>query len=109
MLSYSFDGNLCYANPFRYSDILTATNTFYLILFGEIFAVYSDTNTKLVTTICGQNVQIWNVQVGGTNNYHCVLKGWIACNVKLTQTRMNFALGTFCEQPSFQNSSISAP
>jgi len=85
-------GNLCYAKPFRYSDTLSATNTFYLILFGEIIAVYCDTNTKLVTTICGQNAQIWNVKVGGTYSYHLVLKGWIARNVKLIQTGRNFTL-----------------
>ena len=71
--------------------------------------VYIDTNKKLVTKMCGQNAHISNVKVGGTYNYHCVLKGWIARDVKLVQTRMNFALGTFCEQPFFQDSAISSP
>lgn len=95
MRSLTFADNLCHANPFRYSDTLSAANTFYLILFGEIIAVCCDSNTTLVTTICGQNAQIWNVKVGGTYSYHLVLKGWIARNVKLIQTRRNFALETF--------------
>jgi hypothetical protein len=36
------------------------------MLYREIVAVYSEINTKIINTWCGQNVEYANVAVGGT-------------------------------------------
>jgi hypothetical protein len=38
----------------------------WLTLFKEIIAVYSENHTKHINTLCGQNTELLNVEVGGT-------------------------------------------
>jgi hypothetical protein len=37
-----------------------------LTVYREIFAVRSDIHTKRTNTLCGQNVELFNVKPGGT-------------------------------------------
>jgi hypothetical protein len=39
----------------------------WLILFREIITVYSENHKQPINTLCGQNAEILNVEVGGTN------------------------------------------
>jgi hypothetical protein len=41
----------------------------------EIIAVRSEINTKHINTLCGQNVEFFNVKFGGTYSDHWALKG----------------------------------
>ena len=45
------------------------------MLYREIIAVCSQTHTKHINTLCGQNVELLNVKPGGTYRNHCVIKG----------------------------------
>ena len=36
------------------------------MLYREIIAVCSEIHTKDINTLCGQNVELWNIQPGGT-------------------------------------------
>ena len=40
------------------------------MLYSEIIAVCSQIHTKHINTLCGQNVEFVNVQLGGTYSYH---------------------------------------
>jgi hypothetical protein len=47
----------------------------WLILFGEIIAVYSENHTKPINALCGKNAELLNVEAGDTySSYHCALK-----------------------------------
>jgi hypothetical protein len=45
------------------------------MLYREIIAVCSQIHTKLINTLCGQNVEFVNVKSGGTYSNHWVLNG----------------------------------
>ena len=44
------------------------------MLYREIIAVCSQIHTKHINTPCGQNVELLNVEPGGTNSDHRYLK-----------------------------------
>jgi hypothetical protein len=46
------------------------------MLFKEIIAAHSENHTKLINTVCGQNVELVLVKSGGTYNYHWALKDY---------------------------------
>jgi hypothetical protein len=55
---------------------VTITMTNWLTLsFKEIIAAYFENHTKPTNTLCWQNVELLNAEVGGAYNYHCVLNG----------------------------------
>jgi hypothetical protein len=41
------------------------------MLYREVIAVCSVIHTKHVNTLCGQNVEFFNVKPGGTYSNHC--------------------------------------
>jgi hypothetical protein len=45
------------------------------MLYEEIIAVCSEIHTKHTNTLCGQNVEFFNVKLGGTYSDHWALKG----------------------------------
>jgi len=45
------------------------------MLYREIIAVCSQTDTKHINTLCGQNAEFVNVKSGGTYSDHRALKG----------------------------------
>jgi hypothetical protein len=45
------------------------------MLYSEIIAVFSQTHTKHVNTLCGQKVEFVNVKPGGTYSDHWAVKG----------------------------------
>jgi hypothetical protein len=46
------------------------------MLYREIIAVCSETHTKHINTLCGQNVEFVNVNPGGIYSNHWALKGY---------------------------------
>jgi hypothetical protein len=46
------------------------------MLYREIIAVCSEIYTKHINTLCGQNVELLNVEPGGTYSNRWVLKGY---------------------------------
>jgi len=45
------------------------------MLHSKIIAVCSQIHTKHINTLCGQNVELFNVKPGGTQSNHWALKG----------------------------------
>ena len=45
------------------------------MLYREIIAVCSQIHTKHTNTLCGQNVELLNVKLGGTYSDHWALQG----------------------------------
>jgi len=45
------------------------------MLYREIIAVYSEIHIKHINTLCGQNVEMFNVKPGGTYSDHWAVKG----------------------------------
>jgi len=45
------------------------------MLYREIIAVCSQIHTKHINTLCGQNVELLNVKLGGTYSDHWALEG----------------------------------
>jgi hypothetical protein len=45
------------------------------MLYSEIIAVCSQIHTKHINTLCGQNVEFFNVKPYGTQSNNCALKG----------------------------------
>ena len=43
------------------------------MLYREIIAVCSQIHTKHINTLCGQNVEFFNVELGGTYSDHWAL------------------------------------
>jgi len=43
------------------------------MLCREIMAVCSQIHTKHINTVCGQNVELLNVKLGGTYSDHCTV------------------------------------
>jgi len=46
------------------------------MLYMEIIAVCYEIHTKHINTLCGQNVELLNVKLGGTYSDHWAVKGW---------------------------------
>jgi hypothetical protein len=44
------------------------------MLYSEMIAVCSESHTKHINTLCGQNVEFVNVKPGGTYSNHWALK-----------------------------------
>jgi hypothetical protein len=44
--------------------LLLAVNR--VLLYGEIVALFSEFHTEYINTLCGQNVELLNVKLGGT-------------------------------------------
>ena len=44
------------------------------MLYREIIAVCSQIHTKHINTVCGQNVELLHVKLGGKYSDHCDLK-----------------------------------
>jgi len=47
------------------------------MLYRKIIAVCSQIHTKHINTLCGQNVEFFNVKPGGTYSDHWALEGFI--------------------------------
>jgi hypothetical protein len=45
------------------------------MLYREIIADCSEIHTKHINTLCGQNVELFNVETGGTYSDHWTVKG----------------------------------
>ena len=45
------------------------------MLYREIIAVCSQIHTKHINTLCGQNVEFFNVKPGGIDSNHWALNG----------------------------------
>ena len=45
------------------------------MLYREIIAVCSEIHTKHINTVCGRNVELLNVKLGGTYSNHWATKG----------------------------------
>jgi len=45
-----------------------------LMLYREIIAVCSEVHTKHINTLCGQNVELLNVKLGGPQGNHRALE-----------------------------------
>ena len=45
------------------------------MLYREIMAICSEIHTKHINTLCGQNVKLLNVKLGGTCSDHWALEG----------------------------------
>jgi hypothetical protein len=58
-----------------YKGLIPVTKTIQLMLYKEIIAVCSDIHTKHTNTLCGQNVELLNVKLGGTYSNQWVLDG----------------------------------
>jgi hypothetical protein len=52
------------------------------MLYRKINVVCSQTHTKHINTLCGQNVELLNVKPGGTYSDHWALKGRIKSNIR---------------------------
>ena len=59
------------------------------MLYREITALCSDIHTKHINILCGQNVELLNVEPNGTYSDHWALKGTVAADspVSTVQTR----------------------
>jgi translation initiation factor IF-1 len=53
----------------------TATKPNWLMLFGETVSVYCENHTEHTDKLCGQNVEFWTVNAGGTYSRHRALEG----------------------------------
>jgi len=63
----------------RSEHSVSVVKTSQLMLYREIIAVCSEIHTKHTNTVCGQNVEFFNVKPGGTYSDHCALKGSELC------------------------------
>ena len=48
------------------------------MLYREIIAVCSQIHTKHINILCGQNVELLNVKLGGTYSNHWATNGYIS-------------------------------
>jgi hypothetical protein len=61
-------------SPYRAVNTLrVGYKTQSFMLYTEIIAVCSETHTKHINTLCGQNVELLNVKHGGTYSNHWAL------------------------------------
>jgi hypothetical protein len=58
-----------------FKDRVSVIKTSQLMLYREIIAVCSEIHTKHINTLCGQNVELLNVEPGGTYSNRWALKG----------------------------------
>jgi lipoate-protein ligase B len=49
----------------------------------ETVAVYCEDRTEHTDTLCGQNIEVWCVDAGGTYSYHWTVKGFFAISTLL--------------------------
>jgi hypothetical protein len=49
---------------------MTVIKTNQLMLYREIIAVCSEIHRKHINTLCGKNVELMNVKIGGTCSNH---------------------------------------
>ena len=74
-------GAICVLRPIksvpRSKHYVSVIKTSQLVLYREIIAVCSEVHTKLINTLCGQNVEFVNVKPGGSYSDHWALKGYI--------------------------------
>ena len=69
---------IIYKDPVRTAQethFVSVIKTSQLMLYREIIAVCSQINTKHINTLCGQNVELLNVILGGTYSDHWAVKG----------------------------------
>ena len=59
----------------RSKHSVSVIQTSQLMLYREIIAVCSEIRTKHINTLCGQNVELLNVEPGGTYSDHWALNG----------------------------------
>jgi len=45
------------------------------MLYREIIAVYSQIHTKYINTLCGENVELQNIKLGGKYSEQCAVEG----------------------------------
>ena len=65
-----------YCEPLgTYQQFLSVIKTSQLMLYREIIDVCSQIHTKHINTLCGQNVELLNVKLGGTYCDHWALEG----------------------------------
>jgi hypothetical protein len=55
------------------TDYVSATKPNRLMPFRETVAVYCGNHTEHTNTLCGQNVELFNVKADGAYSNHCVL------------------------------------
>jgi hypothetical protein len=65
-----------YSDHWAVKDYIYVIQPSQLMLYREIIAVCSQIHTKHLNTLCGQNLGLLNVKLGGTYSEHWVLKGW---------------------------------
>ena len=65
------------------------------MLYREITAVCSQIHTKHTNTLCGQNIELLNVQLCGAYIYHCALRiVFYARRFTFINTVRNFAVSS---------------
>ena len=74
----------------KHSSSFTKTNQ--LTLYREIIAVCSEIQTEHIITLCGQNVEFFNVKPGGIYSCHCGLKGQHQLFRQMSKTPLNWAV-----------------
>jgi hypothetical protein len=47
------------------------------MLFKKTVAVYCENHTEHINTLCGQNVELFNIKAGGTHS-DCALDKWFS-------------------------------
>ena len=67
------------------------------MLYREIITVCSEIHTKHINTLCGQNVELLNVKIGGTYSDHWALKGQISL-IKTNQLMLYREIIAVCSQ-----------
>jgi hypothetical protein len=67
------------------------------MLYRIIIAVCSETHTKHINTLCGQNVEFVNVKPGGTYSDHWALEGQISV-IKTSQLMLYREIIAVCSQ-----------
>jgi hypothetical protein len=66
-----YKSSVCTSQEIHY---ISATKPNWLLLFRETVAVYCESHTKHINTLCGQNAELLNVKAGGTYSYHYAWK-----------------------------------
>jgi sulfite reductase beta subunit-like hemoprotein len=63
-----------YSDHWALEGYISLTKTSQLMLYREIIAVCSQIHTKHINTLCGQNVDFFNVNLGGKYSDHWALQ-----------------------------------
>jgi len=64
-----------YSNHWAVKGYVSVIKTSQLMLYREIKDGCSDIHTKDINTLCGQNLELLNVKIGGTYSNHWAVKG----------------------------------